>query len=87
MAVNDKVKTDLIIDVENIIEKHLDKKTKDALERCFELTISTFIDRVGNEIEHESKEHIKMDGLRFYGVDWSIINRILTKYGYCFILF
>lgn len=37
---------------------------------------------LAKEIKKQCREHIKTDGLRFYGISWAELCRILEQHGY-----
>lgn len=40
------------------------------------------VTEIAKQIEKECTEHISTEGLRFYGVSWAQICRVLVKFGY-----
>ena len=54
MKISKELKTNLIVDVENMIGLHLPDGTKDNLKRCFEITIATHLDKLSQPEDTKS---------------------------------
>ena len=40
------------------------------------------VSKIAKQLEGKSREHTTISGLRFVGVSWAEISRILEQYGY-----